>query len=91
MAVVAVGSRLDPIPPRRLRTPAIVSGVFTGLSTVFFLLGLEADPTAAVVTGSLFPVVTVVVGRFVYGDDVIARQVGGIGLVVLGVIGVALG
>jgi len=61
------------------------------MSTVFFLLGLEVDPTTAVVTGSLFPVVTVVVGRFVYGDDVVARQVGGIGLVVLGVIGVALG
>ncbi|MGI9646857.1 MAG: EamA family transporter [Ilumatobacteraceae bacterium] len=91
MMFVAVSSRRDPIPPRDLRVPAIVSGVFAGLSTVFFLLGLEVDPTAAIVAGSLFPVVTVVVGRFVYGDDVVARQVGGIGLVVLGVIGVALG
>ena len=91
LAGVAIGSGLDPIPPRRLRVPAVVSGVFAGLSTVFFLLGLDADPTATVVTGSLFPVVTVVVGRFVYGDDLVARQVGGIGLVVLGVIGVALG
>ena len=91
MALVAAGSRQRMIPPRRLRISAIASGVFAGLSTVFFLLGLEADPTAAVVTGSLFPVVTVVVGRSVYGDEVLARQIGGIGLVVLGVIGVALG
>jgi drug/metabolite transporter (DMT)-like permease len=91
MALIAAGSRLDPIPPRGLRIPAVVSGIFAGLSTVFFLLGLEVDPTSAVVAGSLFPVVTVVVGRFVYDDDVLARQIGGIGLVVLGVICVALG
>jgi drug/metabolite transporter (DMT)-like permease len=91
MAVVAAARKVEPTPPRRLRTTAVAAGIFAGLSTVFFLLGLEVDPTAAVVTGSLFPVVTVVVGRFVYHDDVVARQVGGIGLVVLGVIGIAAG
>jgi drug/metabolite transporter (DMT)-like permease len=91
MAVVATVAEPEPLPPRRLRVPAVISGVFAGLSTVFFLLGLEADPTSAVVAGSLFPVVTVIVGRFVYGDDVVARQAAGIGLVILGVIGVALG
>ena len=91
VAVVAAGMKLEPIPPRRLRLPAVVSGVFAGLSTVFFLLGLEADATSAVVAASLFPVVTVIVGRFVYGDDVVTRQISGIALVVFGVIGVALG
>ena len=69
----------------------MAGGIFAGLSTVFFLIGLESDPTATVVAASLFPVVTVVVGRLVYGDDVIGRQIAGIGLVVLGVIGVAVG
>ena len=91
VAVVAVARRLEPVPPKALRIPAIISGVFAGLSTVFFLLGLEADPTSAVVAGSLFPAVTVVVGRFVYGDDVVRRQISGIVLVIAGVVGVALG
>lgn len=91
MLVVARAMRLDPRPPSDLRPFAIVAGVFAGLSTVFFLLGLEVDPTAAVVAGSMFPAVTVVVGRFVYHDDVVPRQILGIGVVIVGVIGVALG
>lgn len=91
MAVAVLVEQYEPLPPRGLRTSAVASGIFAGLSTVFFLLGLEADPTAAVVTSSLFPVVTVVVGRYVYHDDVVTRQIGGIALVVLGVIGVAAG
>jgi drug/metabolite transporter (DMT)-like permease len=88
---IALTVRVGPIPPRGLRVSGAVAGVFAGLSTVFFLLGLEVDPTSAVVAGSLFPAVTVVVGRFVYGDDVIGRQIVGIGVVIIGVIGVALG
>lgn len=91
VAALAFTRKLEPVPPTGLRLTAIISGVFAGLSTVFFLLGLDADPTSAVVAGSLFPAVTVVVGRFVYGDDVVRRQIGGIGLVIIGVIGVALG
>jgi drug/metabolite transporter (DMT)-like permease len=91
MVVVAAGAKKKPIPPRGLRLPAVVSGIFAGLSTVFFLLGLDVDPTAAVVTASLFPVVTVVVGRRAAGAPPAPRQIGGIGLVILGVIGVAVG
>ena len=77
--------------PVGVRLAGVASGVFAATSTVFYLLGVQADATPAVVTASMFPAVTVVVGRFVYHDDVVARQVGGIGLVVLGVIGVAVG
>lgn len=91
VALVAVVRKLEPIPPRGLRTAAVIAGIFAGLSTVFFLLGLEADPTSTVVAASLFPAVTVVVGRFIYGDDVALRQIGGIGIVIVGVVGVALG
>ena len=61
-----------------------------GLSTVFFLIGVQADPTSAVVMASLFPAVTVVVGRFVYGDVVLRRQIVGIAVVLIGVIGVSI-
>lgn len=78
-------------PPAGLRRYVIIGGVFAGLSTVFYLLGLESDTTSTVITASLFPAVTVLVGRGVYGDDVSVRQVVGLGVVLIGVIAVGLG
>lgn len=66
------------------------SGIFAGLSTVFFLLGLDADATTAVITASVFPAITVVVGRVVFGDSVRPRQVMGLAVVVVGITLVAL-
>lgn len=91
MLVVARSSSLSVVPPMNLRTVAIVSGVFAGGSTIFYLLGVQINATSAVVTASLFPVVSVVVGRFVYHDDVAPRQAAGIGVVLAGVILVATG
>lgn len=90
MLVVARRMQLDPRPPAGLRVTAVAAGVMAGLSTLFFLFGVQADATSAVVTASLFPAVSVVVGRVVYGDDVARRQVVGIAIVLVGVIGISI-
>jgi len=90
MILLARRARLHPIPPPGLRVTAVAAGVMAGLSTIFFLFGVQADATSAVVTASLFPAVSVVVGRFVYSDDVSQRQIVGIAIVLLGVIGVSV-
>lgn len=90
MIVLARRVRLDPFPPVGLRVAAIAAGVLAGLSTIFYLFGVQADATSAVVTASLFPAVSVVVGRLAYGDDVVPRQIAGIAIVLLGVIGVSV-
>jgi drug/metabolite transporter (DMT)-like permease len=86
MLAVARATRTVVRVPRRLVATGVVSGVFAGLSTVFFLLGVEVEPTSTVVAGSVFPAFIVLVGRFVYGDEVLPRQVVGIGVVLVGVV-----
>jgi drug/metabolite transporter (DMT)-like permease len=70
------------------RIVVLVAGTFAALSTVFYLLGVQADPTPAVVTASMFPAVTVAVGRTFYGDPVSRVQLLGLLVVLLGVGGV---
>jgi drug/metabolite transporter (DMT)-like permease len=91
MVVVARAGSLTVMPPSGLRWSALIAGALAGGSTIFYLLGVQIDATSAVVTASLFPAVSVLVGRFVYGDDVVARQVGGLGVVLVGVVLVATG
>lgn len=91
MIVVARSRSATMVPPAGLRAVALIAGMLAGGSTIFFLLGVQAGATAAVVTASLFPAVSVVVGRFVYRDDVEPRQIAGIGIVLLGVVFVAVG
>lgn len=79
------------LPVSGVRIAGITSGTIGALSTVFYLLAVQADPTPAVVTASMFPAVTVVVGRFVYGDIVSRRQVVGLGVVLVGVVAVVAG
>jgi drug/metabolite transporter (DMT)-like permease len=86
MIVVLV--RQGPMPLAGVRLVGLASGAAAALSTVFYLLGVQADPTPAVVTASMFPAVTVAVGRVAFHDDVSRRQVYGLGVVLLGVIGV---
>lgn len=71
-----------------VRLTGVLAGTFAGLSTIFYLLGVQADATPAVVTASMFPAVTVAVGRVVYGDQVGRWQVVGLVVVLAGVIGV---
>lgn len=91
MIVIARVVRATVVPPPGLRISALVAGIFAGASTIFYLIGVQADPTSAVVAASLFPAVTVVVGRVVYRDAVVRLQALGIAIVLVGVIGVAVG
>jgi drug/metabolite transporter (DMT)-like permease len=78
-------------PPRGERLNGLGAGVFAGLSSVFALIGLAIDAPPTVVTQSMFPVVSVVVGFWYFGDPVARRQVAGIALVLVGIIGVVAG
>ncbi len=88
--VACRASGADVLPPVGLRLAALVAGILTGLSTVFYLLGVEADPTAAVVTASIFPAISVLVGHVAYDDELDVRQGLGVVIVLVGVIAVAL-
>ncbi len=68
-----------------MRLTVIVAGAFAAMSTVFYLLGVQADTTPAVVTASMFPAVTVAVGRGFYGDAVSRSQLLGLVVVLMGV------
>lgn len=73
------------LPLLGVRVTGVLAGVFAALSTVCYLLGLAADETPAVVTASMFPAVTVLIGRFVYHDPVTRPQIVGLVVVLLGV------
>lgn len=85
VAVVATGSKL--MPPAGARMSATAGGVTGGLSSVFLILGVNAGATAAIVTSSMFPAVSVVLGYLYFSDGISRRQGAG---VVLALVGVAL-
>jgi len=72
-------------PPAGQRANGISGGVFAGLSSVCVLIGLGIDAPPTVVTQSMFPVFSVVVGFLYFGDSVSRRQIAGIALVLAGV------
>lgn len=63
----------------------LLAGTFAALSTVFYLVGVQADTTPAVVMASMFPAVTVAVGRAFFGDTVTRSQLFGLLVVLVGV------
>ena len=88
--MLATGRRSAVIPPRGSRWPPLFSGIFGGLASTLYLFALQADALPAAVTGAMFPAVSVVVGRFVFGDTVRPPQVAGLSLVLAGVTGVVI-
>lgn len=90
-AVLTLRAGAAPIPAAGLRFAAVLAGVCSALCTVFYLVGVRADPTAGVITASMFPAASVGVGRLFFHDPVSRLQ--GIGLVVVlaGVMGVVAG
>ncbi len=68
-----------------IRFHGVAAGIFAALSTVFYLVGVQADAAPAVVTASMFPAVTVLVGRFVFHDVVTRLQALGLVIVLAGV------
>lgn len=83
--VLVVSRSQARVPLVGVRTLGVAAGVVAALSTVFYLLGVQADPTPAVVTASMFPAVTVAVGRMVFHDSVSRVQALGLGVVLVGV------
>ena len=90
-AVVAVVVRSPVVPRGAVRWTALWSGVFGGVASVLYLLGIQADVLSAAVTGAMFPAVSVAIGRLVFGDSVRPVQARGLGFVLVGVAGVVVG
>ena len=90
-AVVAVVVHSPVVPRGAVRWTALWSGVFGGLASVLYLLGIQADVLSAAVTGAMFPAVSVAIGRLVFGDSVRPVQALGLGFVLVGVAGVVGG
>lgn len=91
MLLVARSTSAVLVPSPNLRPWLLAAGTFAALSTIFYLIGLEADPTSTVITASLFPAMSVIVGKGLYDDEVARHQVAGIGIVLVGMVGVGLG
>ncbi len=91
LVVVARVTATPVIPPVGVRVSAVVAGIFAGLTTIAYLIGVQADAAPAVVTASMFPAASVAVGRIVYRDPVSRLQASGIAVVLLGVAGVVGG
>ncbi len=91
LATFAARRRTALVPPGRVRVAAVFGGIFTGLCAVLYLAGVRIDPTATVITASMFPAASVAIGRTVFGDHVSRQQAIGLGVVLLGIAGVAAG
>ncbi len=88
LGIAAVLTKSLLLPPAGQRMNGVGAGFFAGLSSVFALIGLAISAPPTVVTQSMFPVFSVVVGFVYFGDAVARRQVVGIALVLIGVAGV---
>ena len=89
--MVAVVVHSPVVPRGAVKWTALWSGVFGGVASVLYLLGIQADVLPATVTGAMFPVVSVAIGRLVFGDSVRPVQALGLGFVLVGVAGVVVG
>ncbi len=78
-------------PPVGVRQAAVLAGICSAACTIFYLVGVRADATAAVITASMFPAASVAVGRIFFHDTVSRIQAIGLGVVLAGVIGVVAG
>lgn len=76
--------------PRGLGLSIVLSGTAAGLSSLFYLLGLEINEVHTVVAASAYPAMSVMVGNVVFDDRVSGPQAFGICLVILGIVGVAV-
>lgn len=91
LCLVAVITSVAVWPTEGQRFNGALAGVFVGLTSIFYLIGLSVDAPPTVVTSSMFPVVSVLVGFAFFKDPVSRRQVFGIGVVLLGIAAVVGG
>jgi drug/metabolite transporter (DMT)-like permease len=88
---LALSGRKSVVPRRGTRLWAVLSGVFGAAATLTYIWAVQADPLPAAVTGAMFPAVSVVLGRVVFGDEVRRSQGFGLLLTLIGVGGVVAG
>lgn len=88
---VVTGRRNTLLPPVGVRTAAVLGGVFAGVSTVLYVIGLQTDPTAAVITTSMYPAASVAVGHLYFADALTRTQVLGLVLALAGIVGLVTG
>lgn len=79
------------LPPKGSRVSGVLAGVFAGLCSVAYIAGVRIDASATVITASTFPAASVAVGKLAFDDPLSRRQIAGLMIVLLGVVGVALG
>ena len=85
MLAMAAMRGLPPLPPRKVMGFAALTGLASASVTLFYIIGVWFDPPATVVGASMFPVMSVIVGRLAYQDPINARQGAGIAAAVAGV------
>lgn len=91
LITVARVSTVPTTPPKGVRTSAVIAGAITGVTTIVYLLAVQADPASAVVTFSMFPAFSVAIGRMFFGDHVSRLQGLGLAVVLTGIAGVVSG
>lgn len=79
MAAVVAVRGLPALPPPEVLGFAVLTGLASAGATIFYIVGVWFDPPATVVGASMFPVISVLVGRVAYQDSLNARQ--GVGIV----------
>lgn len=89
--VVAAIMGVRPLPPSGQWGNGVMTGAITAITSLLYLSSLSIDPTIGVVAISAFPVFSVMIGRWFFGDQVRPGQAVGIGLVVAGVAAVSVG
>ena len=87
----AAGVDRQVLSPRGSRVSGVLAGVFAGLCSVAYIAGIRIDPSATVITASTIPAACVAVGKLAFDDPLSRRQIVGLVVVLLGVVGVALG
>ncbi|WP_420623832.1 EamA family transporter [Candidatus Poriferisodalis sp.] len=85
MAALVAIRRLPALPPPEVMGYAVLTGIASAGATIFYIVGIWFDPPATVVGASMFPVMSVLVGRAVYNDPINVRQAIGIAAAVVGV------
>jgi len=84
--IVAVSRRATPWPGRRLAPVAGVGVLDTAANVLFAYASTQGNPGVVAVLGSLYPVMTVVLGRFVLSERLNQTQGVGVAVALAGVV-----
>lgn len=71
--------------PKAVRFDGVMSGTMGGVTTVLAIMAIQASPTIGVVTISMFPAFTIIVGRTFFADSISRLQAAGLFASLLGV------